>query len=195
MTSARRIALLLLLSGLSLLGVLWLGETQSWHPPRWLRGVLAGGGGAMLCAALMLWWLPDPFGLDTPRLRRQLLRGVLLAMSAFVLADIAADRLLAQIASPAWLRAAIALAPMVPIAWAFLVMVRYVRSLDELQQRLELQALGLATAVTMLLQFAGVMLQQAGVIDIPGRTAMLLALAVVATAYGVCRIVLTRRYR
>lgn len=78
--------------------------------------------------------------------------GVLLVASAFVLG-----------AGPdAWWRYAVAVLPMVPAAFMVVAAVRYYRAMDELQQRMELEALAFGFAGTALITFTYGFLEQAG---------------------------------
>src|SRR3546814_8882733 len=71
------------------------------------------------------------------------------------------------------LRAVIALLPVVPIALALRAIIRYVRDADELQRRIELEAVSIATALVSLLYMAGGFLQLAKVVDVPSGVAMI----------------------
>ncbi|MDE2696010.1 MAG: hypothetical protein OXH97_05775 [Chloroflexota bacterium] len=91
------------------------------------------------------------------RYRREMLLallayGVLLVASTFVVA-----------ASPgAWWRYAVAVLPMVPAAFMVVAAVRHYRAMDELQQRMELEALAFGFAGTALITFTYGFLEQAG---------------------------------
>src|SRR5690606_31140639 len=61
--------------------------------------------------------------------------------------------LLIQAYEDAWWRYFVAVAPVVPIIFAVMAVVRRVRTLDELQQRIQLEALAFAFACTAVLTF------------------------------------------
>ena len=65
----------------------------------------------------------------------------------------------------AW-RYPVALLPMIPLGFALVVWVRFFRRMDELQQRLEVEALAFAFGGTALITFAYGFLQDAGFPDL-----------------------------
>jgi hypothetical protein len=93
------------------------------------------------------------------------------------------------------LRAVIALLPVPPVAFAVRAMVRYIRDADELQRRIELEAVSIATAFVSLLYMAGGFLQSARVIDLSASAAMIWVLPLVCFSYGVCKAIVARRYQ
>ena len=93
------------------------------------------------------------------------------------------------------LRALVALAPLPPIAAALRAIVRYIRDADEMQQRIELEAVCVATALVSLLYMAGGFLQAAKVIDVPAAAAMIWMFPLVCFTYGLAKVVVARRYR
>jgi len=74
-------------------------------------------------------------------------------------------------------------------------MIRYIRDVDELQQRIELQAVSFATACVSLLYLTGGLLQAARVLDVPASAAMIWVFPLVCLAYGLAKIAVSRRYR
>ena len=96
---------------------------------------------------------------------------------------------------PPLLRAAIALAPVLPIGFAVRAMVRYMRGLDEMQQRIELEAVGVATVLVSLLYMTGGLLQAAQLFHVPGEVAMIWVFPLISGVYGIARGLLARRYR
>ena len=125
---------------------------------------------------------------------RQYLREFLPAMGAYVLAVFASLLLLKNIDAPAT-RALVALLPVLPIAFALRAIMRYVRNVDEMQQRIELEAIAFATAFVSLLYLAGGFLQLARVIDLHAGTAMAMVFPLVCGVYGIAKPVVARRFR
>ena len=75
---------------------------------------------------------------------------------------LAASGLIVNANQDAGWRYAVALAPMVPAAFMVVAWVRYYRRIDELQQRMALEALAFAFAGTALISFSYGFLDQAG---------------------------------
>ncbi|HSD15795.1 MAG TPA: hypothetical protein VLC71_00860 [Thermomonas sp.] len=125
---------------------------------------------------------------------RQYLREFLPAMGAYVLAVFASLLLLKNIDAPAT-RALVALLPVLPIAFALRAIMRYVRNVDEMQQRIELEAIAFATAFVSLVYLGGGFLQLARVIDLHAGVAMAMVFPLVCGVYGIAKLVVARRFR
>lgn len=95
-----------------------------------------------------------------PRAGSQVLTASVTLVVAVVLAYAALETL--TLSQP--LRVAIALLPWVAFAWFIAAEVRLVRGLDELQQRIQLQALAVAYPTSILLVFGLGLLERAGVV-------------------------------
>jgi len=180
----------LVLGGLA--GLAWWGALPL---PGKLAGVLAVAGGLCLLLGALQWATPGG-GCDsaTPALRRRYLREFLPPMLAYVLVLFLSLWLLKRLPEPGLLRGLVALAPVLPIALALRAIVRYIRDVDELQQRIELEAVSIATALVSLLYLAGGFLQLAGVIDVSAGLAMIWVFPLVCFAYGITKAVVARRY-
>ena len=74
------------------------------------------------------------------------------AMTAYAVV-LVASILLIRANQDAWWRYFVAVTPVVPIIFAVMAVVRRVRTLDELQQRIQLEALAFAFACTAVLTF------------------------------------------
>ena len=162
--------------------------------PDTLRGLLYGLAVGGLLAGLLLSLLPEPCDTDRPALRRRYLREFLPPMLAYVVAVMASVLLLKRVDEPA-LRALVALLPVPPVALAMRAIMRHIRDADELQRRIELEAVSIATALVSLLYLAGGFLQIARVIDIPSGQAMLWVFPLVCLVYGLVKIAVGRQYR
>ena len=100
-----------------------------------------------------------------------------------------------SVAEHSWRLALVALLPVPPIAFALRAIVRYIRDSDEMQQRIELEAVCIATALVSLLYLAGGFLQTAKVIDLPAGAVLIWLFPLVCLTYGLAKVVVARRYR
>ena len=156
-------------------------------------GVLAGLGAGGLMVSLMLWWSP---GLLDTYPRHKTWRILLEAAPPLLLYMLALDRwpgLLAQVPAGG-LRLAAACGPALLVLWAGWAFVRYLRLLDELQQRVELVSVALAAGVVCLLAASAGALHVAGMLQLDGK-AGLWVFPLLAMAYALLRAALTRRYQ
>ena len=92
------------------------------------------------------------------------------------------------------LRAVVAVLPVLPIALMMGAALRYLREIDELQRRIETEAIGIASLLVALLYFAGGLLQKAKVVDLDAAMAMIWVFPLLCAAYGIAKMVLARRY-
>jgi hypothetical protein len=162
--------------------------------PGWLGAGLTMLGLILAFTALLRWQLPEGCDSAPTGLRRRYTRELMLAMGAYVLVLFASIHLLRHVDAPL-LRTLIALMPVPPIALALRAMVRYIRDIDEMQQRIELEAVSLATAFVSLLYMSGGFLQAAGVIDVPAAAALIWLFPLVCFTYGLAKVAVSRRYR
>ena len=137
--------------------------------------------------------LPAACASSTPALRRRYLREFMPAMLAYVLLVLASAWLLKRVDAP-WLRAVVALLPVPPIALGLRAIMRRIRDADELQRRIELEAISIATACVSLAYLGGGFLQAAKVIDIDAADAMIWMFPLVCLSYGVAKIAVSRRF-
>ena len=86
-----------------------------------------------------------------------------------------------------------ALTPMLPMLYLFLLMARRIRDSDELEQRMHLIALGVATIVIGALSLIGGFLAAAHVLDMDGSI-LIWVFPVMLTSYGLAHLVVSRRY-
>jgi hypothetical protein len=165
--------------------------------PDFVSGMLYGmGGGAVLWAAVLTAFgsrLPDACDSSTPALRRRYTREFVPPMVAYVVATLLSVWWLKSI-DATWLRALVALLPVPPIALAMRAIMRYIRDADELQRRIELEAVSFATALVSLGYLAAGFLQLAKVIDIPASAAMIWVFPLVCLSYGLAKLTIARRY-
>lgn len=165
--------------------------------PQMVVGLLLGLGVGLALAALLSWRLPSACDSAPPALRRRYTREIVWAMATYLIALAISLTLLRRpeldLALP--LRALLALLPVPPIAFVLRAMVRYIRDADEMQQRIELEAVSIGTALVCMVYMAGGFLQSAKVIDIPSAPAMIWVFPLVCGAYGIAKLVVIRRYQ
>lgn len=195
MAMSRRTAYRVLLSlGCTLTVAAMLLRYAPWDVPKpWVAG-LAIIGGALALLSAWVWCMPDASDEAPLAVRQRYVREFFPTMFAYVLAVGASSVLLKRIDEPA-LRALAALLPIPPIFMAMRSIMRYIRGVDEMQQRIELEAISAATAFVTLLYLAGGFLQSAKVIDLRAGSVMLLAFPLVCGAYGIAKFFVARRYR
>ncbi len=150
--------------------------------------------GLVMMVLALVRWGSDACDAASPRLRRRYSRELALAMGLYVVVLFASMSLL-RLAEDTWLRALLALAPVPPIALAVRAMIRYVRDADEMQRRIELEAISMASAGVSMLYMTGGFLQSAKVIDVPSDVAMIWVFPLMCFAYGLAKAVVARRYR
>jgi hypothetical protein len=165
--------------------------------PEFASGMLYGiGVGFLLWAAMLAVFrthLPDPCVSSTPALRRRYLREFIPPMVAYVVATLLSVWWLKSI-DATWLRALVALLPVPAVALAMRAIMRYIRDADELQRRIELEAVSFATALVSLVYLAAGFLQTAKVIDIPSSVAMIWVFPLICFSYGLAKLAIARRF-
>ena len=165
--------------------------------PDFVSGMLYGmGSGALLWAMVMAAFgsrLPDPCDSSTPALRRRYLREFIPSMLGYVVATLLSVWWLKSI-DATWLRAIVALLPVPAVALAMRAIMRYIRDADELQRRIELEALSFSTAWVSLAYLGGGFLQRAKVIDIPSAVAMIWVFPLICISYGLVKFAIARRF-
>lgn len=183
---------LFVLAGLLLLAAIVLPQVVALSDM--LQGLLYGLACGALLAALLRWRLPAACEVATPALHRRYLREFLPPMVAYVVVLFLSLWLLKRIDGPLGLRAVIALLPALPIALGLRAIVRYIRDTDEMQRRIELEAVSIATAFIAMLSMSIGFLQLAKVVDIPAGIAMIWVFPLICLSYGLAKVVVSRRY-
>lgn len=195
MTRQRRIAFALCLTGFAVVAGIWAAIALGAPIGATALGVVTGAGAVCVLAGLLAWWSPEACDSATPAQRQRYLRAFLPAMAAYVVVLFASVGLLKRIDDPLWLRALVALAPVLPIGLALRAVVRYIREIDELQQRIELEAVSIATALVSLGYLAAGFLQLAKIIAAPADIAMIWVFPLICLCYGIAKVLVARRYR
>ena len=157
-------------------------------------GILSGIACGLAFAPAQAWQLPQSWYSAPRALRRRYVREFFPTMGAYIVAVFGSIWLLKRVDAPA-LRVMLALLPVVPIALMLRSVMRYIRDVDEMQQRIELQAISLATALVSLLYLAGGFLQAAKVIALRGSTTMMMVFPLICAVYGIAKVFIVRRYR
>lgn len=97
-------------------------------------------------------------------------------------------------ADATWLRVALAMLPVLAIAMAGRAIMRFVRGSDELQRRIQVDALAFAALVLCVASFALGMLSRAGVLVFDATSVLMLVLPAYSLLYGLFAAIASRRY-
>jgi len=162
--------------------------------PQSLAGLVLGVGLGLVFAAFLRWRLPEMCETAPTPVGRRYTREMVLAMSAYAAFLVVAIVLLKRVEAPA-LRAVLALLPVAPIGLAIRAMIRFIRGVDEMQQKIELESVSMASASLAMIYMAGGFLQLAQVIDVPAGVAMIWVFPGLALLYGLAKVWVTGRYR
>ncbi|MBV2208454.1 MAG: hypothetical protein KUL77_02690 [Thermomonas sp.] len=92
------------------------------------------------------------------------------------------------------LRAVIAVLPALAIVLLMRAGLRYLREIDELQRRIETEAIGAASLLVSVLYFAGGLLEKAKVLHFDAAAAMIWVFPLLMLCYGGAKYIFTRRY-
>ncbi|MFS8137434.1 MAG: hypothetical protein ACMG50_04820 [Thermomonas sp.] len=191
-----KVALRLLLAGVACGALaLVLHFTSRWAMSDTASGFLSGIAVGFLLAALLRWRMPEACDTGTPALRSRYLREFLPAMAGYVVTLFLSVWLLKRGVDEPALRALVALLPVPAIGMALRAIIRYIRDVDEMQQRIELEAVSFATAFVSMMYIAGGFLQLAKVIDIPSGVAMIWVFPLICLSYGLAKMVVSRRFQ
>lgn len=165
--------------------------------PSWTTAVLQKvtplGFAALLCA-LMAWW--DPNGerdMPAPLINR-FYRDAMPALAVYLAFSMFRRELFA-LTDVTWMRACIALVPGICIAMMLRGMLRFVRDSDELQRRIELEAIAIAAMLVSIVYTSTGFLQLAGLLQVPPRTALEGMFPLLSVLYVCIRMLIARRYR
>ena len=154
--------------------------------------VLWGG----VCALLtgLVWLVCARHTRDEPMrpAQRNYTREFLPAMAAYVVLLFLSQMLLRQV-HVVPLRVLVVLLPIVPIVFVVRAMVRLVLASDELERRLQLEAISISSMSVGLLSFAAAFLRGAGLLPI--ENALMLVLPALFAAYGIASWWVRRRFR
>lgn len=194
MSSCKRIAVLVFAACIVLLvvsaGTTWL----DWPFPARVAGFCAGLAVGGLLLSAMLWFSPGGFhDVATPALTRRYYREFAWPMLGYVAVMLVWKRLLGGV-DAVWLRVLVALLPAVLIALAIRAIARYVRDSDEMQRRIELESVALASGIVSTGYMTAGFLQSAKLLAVGATDAMLWVFPALCLCYGVTKIIIARRY-
>jgi len=167
--------------------------------PDRLVGMWAGIGAGYLLGALLFllvprWWRQHCDDMYAQPAGQRYLRALWPALIGYSLALFLSLWLLRRGIDPLPLRALVAVLPVLPLALMMRAALRYLREIDELQRRIETEAIGIASLLVSLLFFAGGLLQKAQVFDVDAGVAMIWVFPLLCAIYGIAKMILTRRY-
>ena len=114
-----------------------------------------------------------------------------IAMGIYIITVIASVNILTRFDPPQILRITIALTPVVPTAFVFLAIMRAVRGSDELQQKIQLNAIMFSATLTGLITFSYGFLEGIGFPKMP----TILILPMMFVLWGLGLGYFTRRYQ
>jgi len=156
------------------------------------------GAGYLLGAALLLlmprWWRSHCDDMYAQAAGRRYLRALWPALALYSVTLFASIFLIRRGIESVPLRGLVAVLPVLPIGWMMLAALRYLREVDELQRRIETEAIGIASLLVSLVYFAGGMLEKAEVIRMDAGVAMIWVFPLLCGTYGIAKMILTRRY-
>jgi hypothetical protein len=143
--------------------------------------------------SILLWRREQAADPATRALSRAYLREFMPAMLVYVIAVVLSVWLLRRVDGTG-LRTVVALLPVFPIALGLRATARYIRGLDELQRRIELEALALGSVALAFAYLTAGFLQSAKVLDVSAEAAMVWVLPGLSVAYCVAKRFVVRHY-
>ncbi|KGU57272.1 membrane protein [Xanthomonas phaseoli pv. phaseoli] len=194
MTSCKRKALLVFCVGLVFLGIGLLGLWQVLPLNNYLAGLSAGIGGSCMLLSVPMWLMRGSMRDSArPMLAQRYYREFGIPMVLYVLVMLFWRYLLGQVGSN-WARVLIALLPAVLIVLVIRAVARYVRDSDEMQRRIELEAIAIAAGLVSGAYMTAGFLQAAELIDVPASAAMLWVFPLLCAIYGITKSIHARRF-
>ena len=89
----------------------------------------------------------------------------------------------------------LAILPVLPLLALIRVALRYFREIDELQRRIEAEAIGVSALLVSMLYFGGGLLESAKVISLDAGAVMIWVFPLLMLFYGIAKFLAVRRYR
>ncbi len=194
MTSCKRKALLVFCVGLAFLGIGLLGLWQVLPLNNYLAGLSAGIGGSCMLLSVPMWLMRGSMRDSArPMLAQRYYREFGIPMVLYVLVMLFWRYLLGHVGSN-WARVLIALLPAVLVVLVIRAVARYVRDSDEMQRRIELEAIAIAAGLVSGAYMMAGFLQAAELIDVPASAAMLWVFPLLCAIYGITKSIHARRF-
>jgi hypothetical protein len=128
---------------------------------------------------------------------RQYLKSFIPAMLAYVLVLFLSIFILKKIGplGPLYLRAALALAPVLPIIFVCRALIRFLRDCDELERKIELEAIAFSSLCTGLIFISLGFLAASKIIALDGATVAIWVFPALFGLYGLAKCFTSWRYR
>jgi hypothetical protein len=149
---------------------------------------------ALFCRLTPRWWRQYCDEMNARPAGRRYQRTVIPIMVGYSLTLFLSMFLIQRGIESAPLRALVAVTPALAIMLMLRATLRYLREIDELQRRIETEAIGIASLLVAVLYFAGGLLQLAKVIDVNAGVVMIWVFPLMCFIYAIAKIVLTKRY-
>lgn len=157
------------------------------------------GVGYLLCALLFLllprWWREHCDDMYAQPAGRRYLRALWPIIIVYSLSLFGSIWLVKRGIDSVPLRAAVAIVPALAILLFMGAALRYLREIDELQRRIETEAIGIAAMTVSVLYFAGGLLDKAKVVTVDAAAAMIWVFPMTMLVYAIAKFFAVRRYR
>lgn len=172
----------------------WLLQWTAAGVRTWL-GIGAGYlGGSLLLLLMPRWWREHCDEMYAQPAGRRYLKALFPAMAAYAVLLFLSLTLIKHGIASLPLRAVVAVLPALALVFLMRSALIYLREIDEMQRRIETEAIGIASLGVALLYFAGGLLQLAKVIAVDAGAAMIWVFPLLMLLYAFAKFVLTRRY-
>jgi hypothetical protein len=97
--------------------------------------------------------------------------------------------------APLWVQVLLVLTPVVPVLFACRAMARYVRECDEMERRIELESIALASLIVGMLFMCAGFLASAKIIALNGAMVAIWVFPSLCGCYGLIKCLAARRYQ
>ena len=150
--------------------------------------------GVLLMALLPRWWREHCDEMYAQPAGKRYIRALLPIMLGYAVVLYGSMTLIKQGIRSVPLRAVVAVLPALAIALLMRAALRYLREIDELQRRIETEAIGISALGVSLLYFAGGLLEKAKVLNFDAGAAMIWVFPLLMIFYGISKMIVTKRY-
>ncbi len=148
----------------------------------------------LLLALLPRWWREHCDEMYAQPAGKRYIRALLPIMLGYAVALYGSMTLINRGIASMPLRAVVAVLPALAIALLMWVALRYLREIDEMQRRIETEAIGISALGVSLLYFAGGLLDLAKVLSFNAGAVMIWVFPLLMLLYGICKYILTKRF-
>jgi hypothetical protein len=183
------------------LGCLLLAAAGRWllHWPEDAVSTWAGIGVGYLLGALLFllvprWWREHCDEMYSQPAGKRYIKALWPIMIFYTLSLFASIWVIKRGVDSLPLRAVIAVTPALAIVLLMRAALRYLREIDELQRRIETEAIGAASLLVSVLYFAGGLLDKAKVLHFDAAAVMVWVFPLLMLIYGLAKYVFTKRY-